>query len=81
MNNKQTSSDMATLASQVLRDKNSSKIAKSLAASAISQSNTDKQTGAEMETKASNVLKSDKYSDITHSLAGSILAQSNKERH
>ncbi|MDN5060013.1 hypothetical protein [Aliarcobacter butzleri] len=81
MNKKQTSDDIASLASQVLRDKNSSRIAKSLAASAISQTNTNKQTGAEMETKASNVLKSDKYSDTTHSLAASILAQSNKERH
>ena len=64
-----------------LKDKNSSKVAKSLAASAISQTNTNKQTGAEMETKASNVLKSDKYSDTTQSLAASILSQSNKEKH
>jgi hypothetical protein len=45
MNKKQTSDDIASLASQVLRDKNSSKVAKSLAASAISQTNTNKQTG------------------------------------
>ena len=81
MNTKQTSDDIASLASKVLRDKNSSQIAKSLAASAISQTNTNKQTSAEMEKKASNVLKSDKYSNTTHSLAGSVLSQSNKERH
>ena len=57
-----------------------SKTAKSLAASALSQSSTKKQTGANMETKASNVLKSNKYSDKTKSLAASVLSQSNKER-
>ncbi|KAB7890298.1 hypothetical protein [Poseidonibacter ostreae] len=80
MNNKQTSSEIASLASQVLRDKNSSKIAKSLAASAISQTNTTNQTGSEMETKASGVLRSDKYNDTTQALAASILSQSNKNR-
>ncbi len=80
MNKKQTSNDIASLASQVLRDRGASKIAKSLAASAISQTNTMKQTGAKMETKASNVLKSGKYNKTTQSLAASILSQSNKER-
>ncbi len=80
MNKKQTSDEIASVASQVLRDKNSSKIAKSLAASALSQTNTSNQTGGDMETKASNVLKSDKYNDMTQSLAASILSQSNKER-
>ncbi|WNL16953.1 hypothetical protein [Aliarcobacter cryaerophilus] len=51
MNTKQTSDDIASLASKILRDKNSSQIAKSLAASAISQTNTNKQTSAEMEKK------------------------------
>lgn len=80
MNKKQTSSEIASLASQTLRDKSASKIAKSLAASALAQTNTKKETGIDMETKASNVLKSSKYSDNTHSLAASILSQSDKQR-
>lgn len=80
MNEKQTSDDIASLASQTLRDPNASKTAKSLAASALSQSNTSRQTGKEMETKASNVLTSDKYNDTTKGLAASVLSQSNKKR-
>lgn len=80
INKKQTSGEMATNASKVLRDKNSSVIAKGLAASALAQANTGKQTSKEMETKASNVLKSRKYSDETKSFAASVLSQSNKKR-
>lgn len=80
MNEKKTSNSMASKASEILRDPNSSKIAKGLAASALSQSNTNKETGKEMETKASNVMKSDKYSDETKGLAASLLSQSNKKR-
>lgn len=80
MNSKQTSKEMASQASSVLRDKNSSNIQKTLAASALSQSNSNKQTGAAMETIASNVLKSDKYNDTTKGLAASVLSQANKER-
>ena len=70
---------MASKASEILRDSNSSKIAKSLAASALAQSSTKKETGKEMETKASNVMKSDKYSDETKGLAASLVSQSNKK--
>jgi len=80
MNKKKTSKEMASKASEVLRDSNSSKIAKSLAASALAQSSTKKETGKEMETKASNVMKSDKYSDETKGLAASLVSQSNKKR-
>lgn len=80
MNNKKTSNEVATQASKTLRDPNSSEIAKSLAASALSQSNSKKQTGKELETKASNVLKSNKYSDDTKGLAASLVSQSNKDR-
>ena len=80
MNTKQTSKKLASAAAKILRDNNASKTAKSLAASALSQSSTKKQTGANMETKASNVLKSNKYSDKTKSFAASVLAQANKER-
>lgn len=80
MNTKRTSSEIGTLASEVLRDPSASQIAKKLAASAMSQTNTSNQTGAEMETKASNVLNSDKYNDTTKTLAASVLAQANKNR-
>ncbi len=47
-NTKQTSSKVATLASETLLDKQASQIAKSLAASALAQRSGGKQTGAEM---------------------------------
>lgn len=79
-NKKKTSSRVSSLASDTLRDKNASKTAKSLAASALSQSKTKKQTGAQLEDLASTVIGSSKYSDDTKSLAGSVLSQSNKKR-
>lgn len=79
-NKKVTSDKVASLASKVLKDDNSSKIAKELAGSALSQKNKSNQTGSEMEEKASKVLKSDKYSEETKALAASVLSQSNKER-
>ena len=79
-NSKKTSGNISSLASDVLRDPSSSKIQKQLAASALSQTNSDKQTGSQMETKASQALRSDKYNDTTKSLAASVLSQSNKER-
>jgi hypothetical protein len=80
MNNKVTGKKVAELASQVLRDKNSSDIQRSFAGSALSQRNTQNQTGAKMEDKASQALTSEKYNDITKILAASILSQSNKRR-
>lgn len=79
-NAKKSSKEVASLASKVLQNDNSSEISKQLAASVLSQSRTSKQTGAEMEDVASRVLKSDKYSDETKTLAGSVLSQSNKKR-
>jgi hypothetical protein len=79
-NTKKTSDEVAKLASQVLRNPNSSKIAKELAGSALSQKNTNNQTGSEIEAKASKVLQSEKYSEETKTLAGSILSQSKLER-
>ena len=55
MNSKKTSNTIASQASKTLRDPNSSEIAKSLAASALSQSNSKKQTGKELETKATKL--------------------------
>ena len=55
-------------------------MAKSLAASALSQRSGDKQTGAQMEDKAARVLASDRYAKETKELAASVLSQSNKQR-
>lgn len=80
MNSKKSSSSVTKIASDVLRDTNSSKIAKKLAGSVLSQANTSNQTSSEMETVASNALKSEKYNDTTKTLAGSVLSQSNSEK-
>lgn len=80
VNKKQTSPTISTLASDVLRNPNASKIQKSLAGSALSQKGTTNQTGSKMEGIASKVLNSDKYNDTTKSLAGTVLSQSNKKR-
>jgi hypothetical protein len=79
-NKKTTSEKVASLASQVLTNNNSSATAKSLAGSALSQVNKDNQTGKQLEHLASEVLKSNKYNEATKELAGSILSQSNKNR-
>lgn len=79
-NTKKTSASVASLASETLRDPNASKTAKSLAASALSQTKTNNQTGSELEDQASKVLQSNKYSVATKKLAGSVLSQSNKKR-
>jgi hypothetical protein len=80
VNTKQTSKIVATLAAQTLHDPKASAIAKSLAASALSQSHTQHQTGAHMEHVAGQVLESNKYSKDTKTLAASVVAQANKER-
>jgi hypothetical protein len=79
-NTKQSSHGMASVAAKTLSGSNSSKTAKSLAASIIAQCRTSKQTGAELEETASKVMKSSKYNDETKSLAASVLSQSNKDR-
>lgn len=77
---KQTSPSIASLASQLLADPNSSEIAKKLAGSALSQVDPTKQTGAELETLASKALQDGRVSETTQALAASILAQANKQR-
>jgi len=79
-NKKQTSSNLASKAARTLNNPNASKVAKSLAASTLSQSSSSKQTSRSMETKASAILKSNKYSAETKEFAASVLSQSNKER-
>lgn len=79
-NTKQTSTHVATLAAETLRNSDSSQIQRRLAGSALAQSGGSKQTGAEMESIASKVLRSDKYASETKELAASVLSQSNKSR-
>lgn len=79
-NTKQTSTRVAKLAAETLQDSRSSQVAKSLAASALSQRNSDKQTGSKMEDVAARVLAGGRYADDTKELAASVLAQSNKQR-
>ena len=79
-NKKVTSDKIATTASKVLTNPNSSQIAKKLAGSALSQKTKTHETGKKIEKIASNVLKSEKYSDTTKELAASILSQSDKNR-
>lgn len=79
-NTHRTSSRVAGLAAQTLQSNSASKTAKSLAASALAQTNTHRQTGAAMESLASTVLRSDKYAAGTKELAGSVLSQANKAR-
>lgn len=79
-NSKQTSPKVASKAASILNDNGASDIAKSLAASALSQSGSGKQTGAAMEDKASRVLSSEKYREVTKELAASVLSQANKGR-
>ncbi|HFR4115135.1 TPA: hypothetical protein ACQ31I_002822 [Yersinia enterocolitica] len=79
-NTKKTSASVASLAAQILKDPNASAIEKSLAGSALSQTNTDNQTGAHMEDVAAQVLAEPKSSKLAKTLAGSVLAQANKQR-
>ncbi len=79
-NKKRTSSKVASLAARTLQNSASSKIARELAGSALSQTGNRSQTGSIMEDKAARVLKSKKYNSDTKKLAGSVLAQANKKR-
>ncbi len=79
-NTKQTSTRIGQLASETLQRSSASQVAKSLAASALSQRNGDRQTGAKMEDTAARVLASDYYAKATKVLAASVLSQANKQR-
>lgn len=79
-NKKETSNQVAKSASKILRDPNASQLQKSLAGSALSQTNTNKQTGKAMETKASNALKNPRSAAKTKQLAGTVVSQANKKR-
>ncbi|ENK0555413.1 hypothetical protein AB2T19_000153 [Clostridium botulinum] len=78
-NKKITSKRIASIAAKTLIDKSASSIQRSLATSALAQTNDGKQTGKTMEKSASKVLKSSKYNNLTKSFAASILSQYNKK--
>jgi hypothetical protein len=80
VNTKQTSKAVAALASHVLHDPKATAVEKSLAASALSQSDTTHQTSAKMEHLAGQILESKEYSKEAKTLAASVVAQANKER-
>lgn len=79
-NTKQTSTRIGQLASETLQSSSASQVAKSLAASALSQRSGDRQTGSKMEDTAARVLASDHYAKGTKVLAASVLSQANKQR-
>lgn len=79
-NTKQTSTQIGRLASETLQSSSASKVAKSLAASALSQRSGDRQTGGKMEDTAARVLASDHFAKATKVLAGSVVSQANKQR-
>ena len=71
-----TSQDVASLASNVLQDKRYSDAAKTLAASALSQSaHENRKTSDEVAHLAGDVLNDSSYSDTTQRLAASVLSQ------
>ena len=78
-NSKQTSHDIASLASDVLRDPTASKEEKSLAASVLAQSSNQKETGKEVEKLASRMLKDAHADSVAKRLAASALAQAHKK--
>ncbi len=73
---KKTSPKVATKASQGLQDPKSTKVEKSVAASALAQAKTaDKQTSPKVATKASKALKDPKSTPAEKSVAASDLSQ------
>jgi hypothetical protein len=79
-NTKQTSTRIGRLASETLQSNSASQVAKSLAASALSQRSGDRQTGVKIEDTAARVLASNHYAKDTKELAASVLSQANKQR-
>lgn len=75
-NDKQTSEDIASLASDVMNDDNATADEKSLAGSALSQSNTSKGTTGDVASLASEILRNPNSSPKGKKLAGSVLSQS-----
>ena len=75
-----TSAKVGSKASGVLRSPTSSKVAKSIAGSALAQSKTNKQTSATVASKAARVLDDGRSSAKNKTIAGSVLTQKTKKR-
>lgn len=76
---KVSSKDLSSLASKILKDKNSSETAKKLAGSVLSQAKKEKVSSEDLSSLASHVLNSPKYSKTTKSLAASVLSQAESD--
>ena len=76
-----TSKSIATLASETLRSNNSSKSAKAMAASVLSQANMpEKMTSPAIANQAVKILHDGRTNKDTKSLAASALSQSGKRK-
>jgi hypothetical protein len=74
-----TSSKIAEIASRVLADPNASKLAKMVAASALTQARNPKErTSAKVAAAASKILQDGRYSKDAKTLAASVLSQRKK---
>jgi hypothetical protein len=73
--NEKTSGRVASKASAVLRSSGSSKAAKSIAGSALSQAGTSKATSSKVATAAAKALDSTRTGKATKAIAGSVLTQ------
>lgn len=76
--NEKSSPRVARTASSVLRDSGSSKTAKSLAGSALSQAKPSNETSKPIASKAAKALDDGRSSRTTKTLAGSVLTQKRK---
>jgi len=73
---KQTTDTVSSLAGKVLADPGSSKIAKTLAASALTQGDSPREgTGPKVAKAAAGALARDRSSETVKRLAGSVLSQ------
>ena len=79
MSNEKSGPKVTKTASAVLRDRGASKVAKSLAGSALAQTGTAKQSSAKSATTAANALNDGRTSKNTRSLAGSVLTQKTRK--
>ncbi|TAM38409.1 MAG: hypothetical protein EPN58_17020 [Rhodanobacter sp.] len=77
--NEKTGPTVTKAASTVLRDPGASRVAKSLAGSALAQAHTGKQSSPSTAKTAAKVLNDGRTSATTKSLAGSVLTQKTRK--
>jgi hypothetical protein len=77
--NEKTSSSVASKASKVLNSASSSKVAKSIAGSALSQAVKNRVTSSRVATKAAKALDDGRSGRTTKSIAGSVLTQKTRQ--